>query len=403
MIPAADTRWQRAAGIRESPEDLARDVLAKNGDQGPRDLTLALCRRAPELVEWLADAQGLALELVTDFRYPGHTEYRMHAPPERTGRALFAGLREAVARQGNIDLVLGAAGTGLIADGDGVTGVMVDAGGRTEYVRARKVILAVNGFAGNPDMVARYIPDMAGAPYFGGHGSTGDGIRWGMALGAATAYMGAYQAHASVAEPGGALVSYAVIMLGGIQLNRAGLRFADESRGYSEHALDVLKQPGGVAVEIFDRRIYEQALSFPDFRECVEHGLVRCGGSPGELARSFGLPEEALRESVEASNRANRLGQADEVGRPPTGTPLAPPLYGIQVTGAMIHTQGGLVVNARAQVCRRDGSPIPNLYAGGGVAAGISGPGPGGYLSGNGLLTALGYGRIAGEHAAASL
>ncbi len=61
------------------------------------------------------------------------------------------------------------------------------------------------------------------------------------------------------------------------------------------------------------------------------------------------------------------------------------------------------MVNANARVGHPGGSAIPNLYAGGGVRAGISGHGAGGYLSGNGLLTALGYGRIAGEHAARSL
>ena len=44
---------------------------------------------------------------------------------------------------------------------------------------------------------------------------------------------------------------------------------------------------------------------------------------------------------------------------------------------------------------------IANLFAGGGAAVGISGrSGAGGYASGNGLLTALGLGRIAGLRAA---
>jgi predicted oxidoreductase len=58
------------------------------------------------------------------------------------------------------------------------------------------------------------------------------------------------------------------------------------------------------------------------------------------------------------------------------------------------------VVDAAARVLRADGTPVPNLYAGGGTAAGLSGHGPGGYLSGNGLLTALGYGMLAGRDAA---
>ena len=46
---------------------------------------------------------------------------------------------------------------------------------------------------------------------------------------------------------------------------------------------------------------------------------------------------------------------------------------------------------------------IPNLYAGGGVAIGISGKGLEGYLPGNGLLASLGLGMRAGEHAVESL
>jgi fumarate reductase flavoprotein subunit len=75
----------------------------------------------------------------------------------------------------------------------------------------------------------------------------------------------------------------------------------------------------------------------------------------------------------------------------------------VKVTGALFHTQGGLKVDFDARVLKKDGTPIPNLYAGGGVAAGVSGHGPGGYLSGNGLLTALGYGYLAGKHAAQAI
>ncbi len=52
---------------------------------------------------------------------------------------------------------------------------------------------------------------------------------------------------------------------------------------------------------------------------------------------------------------------------------------------------------------RPDGSIIPNFYAGGGVATGISGTGMEGYMPGNGQLASLGLGMLAGEHAAASL
>ncbi len=54
----------------------------------------------------------------------------------------------------------------------------------------------------------------------------------------------------------------------------------------------------------------------------------------------------------------------------------------------------------RREFCREDGSPLPNLLAGGGAARGVSGDSNYGYLSGNGLLTATTFGRLAGLSAA---
>jgi fumarate reductase flavoprotein subunit len=48
----------------------------------------------------------------------------------------------------------------------------------------------------------------------------------------------------------------------------------------------------------------------------------------------------------------------------------------------------------------RDGAPVRGLYAAGGAAAGVSGHGAAGYLAGNGLLSALGLGYLAGRELA---
>ena len=67
------------------------------------------------------------------------------------------------------------------------------------------------------------------------------------------------------------------------------------------------------------------------------------------------------------------------------------------MTGALFHTQGGLRIDQKARVLRQDGAPFANLFAGGGAACGVSGSGDSGYLSGNGLLSAVVLGRIAGS------
>jgi len=82
---------------------------------------------------------------------------------------------------------------------------------------------------------------------------------------------------------------------------------------------------------------------------------------------------------------------------------LGAPYYAVKVTGALFHTQGGLDVSPDMRVLRADGQPLPNLLAAGGAAGGVSGDAVWGYLSGNGLLSAVAGGAIAAKSAAAIL
>ena len=50
FIPAAGTRLQRAAGIEDSPEVFAGDILHKNSHKSDQDVTLELCRRSAETI-----------------------------------------------------------------------------------------------------------------------------------------------------------------------------------------------------------------------------------------------------------------------------------------------------------------------------------------------------------------
>jgi fumarate reductase flavoprotein subunit len=403
MIPAAGTAIQKEQGIEDSPGRMASDILAKNKHESDPALTLHVARESGPLVDWLMNNQGIKLRLVTNFLYPGHTRHRIHAPSTTKGAQLVAQLLEAVSHYSLIDIAYGAQVNRLVAQRSdaAVLGAEVEIKGvGLNRCRAENTILALNGFAANPEMVATYIPEMSGAYYFGHEGNTGEAIRWGEALGAALADMGSYQAHGSVAYPHGTLLTWAVITLGGYQVNLEGRRFVNEDHGYSEHALCVLAQPGGMAVEIFDRRICDEVEAFEDFKQCLEMGAVKEFNSLAELSKHFGMDAEQLAKSHEGVVTAARAKAPDEFGRVYSTTPLGMPLYGVKVTGALFHTQGGLVVDEKARVCKEDGGLIPGLFAGGGSARGFSGSGVEGYLSANGLLAALALGRIAGREAA---
>ena len=401
LIPAAGTRFQREAGILDdSPELMAEDIFSKNGRESDPEITNLLCEESGPLVEWLVDEAGCEMVCYTDFLYPGQSRHRMHGPKEGYGSELARQLQNALREDPRIELRTDTAVDGLLSDDGRVTGVETADG----TIEAGAVLLALNGFGGNREMVERYLgPEAAAALYYGSPNNTGEGIRWGMDLGAATGHMGSYQGHASVAAPDGPLVTWGVVVNGAVLVNREGRRFECETVGYSEYAGAVMAQQGGEAWEIFDAEVYEASLG-TRFDEVVEAGKVVSSETLEKLAETLGLPSDALAETVESVNRSARGEAPDPFGRKEfLGGPLEPPFYGIHVRGALFHTQGGLMVDTRSRVLKPDGTRIPGLYAGGGTAVGVSGSGYEGYSSGNGLLAATVLGKVAGEAASGEI
>lgn len=402
LLPAAGTRWQREAGIDDDPARFAADILAKSHGEADPALVDLVTREAGTVLAWLADTHGLPFSLLTDFRYPGHAALRMHGLPSRSGEELVERLRAAAERAG-AEILTEAHATDLLADPDGrVRGVEIHRpDGSKERIGCACLILACNGYGGNPDLVRRHIPELADALYFGHPGNQGDALGWGEALGAATRHLSGHQGHGSVADPVGILITWATITEGGVQVNGRGERFADEAAGYSEAAAPVAAQPGGRAWTIFDARIAGIARQFEDFRRAEALGAIVEADIVAELAGRLRLPAEALAATLATVERLKRERGRDAFGRDfADSPPLQPPYRAVRVRGALFHTQGGLAVDVEARVVRPDGRALPNLFAAGGAAVGVSGSRASGYLSGNGLLTAVMLGAVAGRAAA---
>jgi fumarate reductase flavoprotein subunit len=402
LIPAAATRFQRAKGIADSPQLFAADIAHKAKGEADAAVVDAVAHGAGALVEWLTDCYGLPFDVVDNFNYPGHSAMRMHGLPTRTGLELINRLRHA-AETSDIAIISERIAEGLLAEPDGrICGVEISRGdGGRERVGCDALILACNGFGGNRELIRRFIPEMADALYFGHPGNRGDAIIWGEALGAQLTHLGAYQGHGSVATPHNILITWATIMQGGIQINRDGLRFCDESQGYSEQAAEVLRQPGAIAWSVFDERIAAVARQFEDFRDAERAGAILTGRSIAELAEAMRVPAATFTaEWTEVENLKAKNGQ-DRYGRQFALEELCvAPFHAVKVTGALFHTQGGLAIDGVGRVRRKDGTLLPNLFAAGGAAGGVSGSSAAGYLSGNGLLTATVLGRLAGQAAA---
>lgn len=371
FIPAAGTAVQRAAGVLDdSPERFAADIQHKARGTAAPLLVAAYTQAIAPALDGLA-RHGLQFELLDGFLYPGHGLRRMHTLRERTGAALVGALTRAAEAAGAL-LLTQARVQELWWNGERVLGLgYTRPDGSVEHLACDALLLACNGFGGNPAMVAELLPEMHKA-VFGGHaGNDGSAIAWARQLGLPLADLGGYQGHGSWAVPQGALITWALMVEGGVQVNALGRRFHDETQGYSEAAVQVLAQPGGTAWNVVDTRLLALARGFPDFVAAEAHGAVQHAADADALAALIGCDAAVLRQTL-------------------AGTRLQAPYAAIRVTGALFHTQGGIDVDAH---CRARA----NLFAAGGAARGVSGNAVWGYLSGNGLLSAVAGGYLAAQ------
>ena len=398
FIPAAATRLQKSLGIQDSFQQLIDDVMQKAHGQAPLHLVKAYVEAATEAIDAL-ELMGLPFEIVDGFLYPGHAVRRMHTMPEKTGATLMTRLAQ-VAQDLGVDVL----GQALVSElwvnaQDHVLGVGYQRpDGTVEHLSCQYVLLACNGFGGNTEMVKELLPEMTHAVFAGHQGNDGTAIQWGRQLGLQMGDLDAYQGHGSWVTPQGALMTWAFIMEGGVQINTLGKRFNDETGGYSEAAMHVLNQPGGVAWNVFDAPLLDLLRSFPDFRDAEAAGALRTAPDVASLAALVGCDVATLQSTLDEV----KAGHTDAMGRSFTRA-LQAPYHAIKVTGALFHTQGGLEVDDHCRVVKTDGQVLQNLYAAGGAARGVSGRGADGYLAGNGLLSAVGGGWVAAKDIAHQL
>ncbi len=401
MVPGAGTRFQRAAGIDDSPARFLSDVDAKTAGEADPTVGRALTAVSAELVEWLADGVGLPIELPVDMDYPGHSARRVHSVPGRHGSSLLRGLLDAVTASDRIDLLCPARAVGLEVDDAGVRVTVEDPHGGREDVTARAVLLATNGYGADPALVAQHVGEIADATYHGSEFARGDGLRLGRAVGGADGFLDAYQGHAALSAAARTLVTWTTVMHGGVVVDADGRRFADETVGYSEFAALLAARPGARGWVVLDERIDALSQAFGDYRDVAESGALRWADDAEELAGRLGVAPEVLAgELADAAAVARGEQAADRVGRTAVEAPLTPPLAAVEIVPALFHTQGGLRVDEHARLLDAAGRPVAGVYASGGAAVGMSGHGAAGYLAGNGLLPALGLAVLAADHLA---
>lgn len=386
-LAAGGTRFQRAAGIEDSPARHAADILAVSGDHDWAPVVHALCTVAPAYVEWIADELGYPMEIGTDMPRAGLSVPRLHTDVGRLGGGrLMAHLRSSLDERDNVAFVDEAPVVDLVLEDGAVVGVLVSQNGALQRVRAGAVVLATDGFAGSPTLMKEHCTGL-GEPFYGGVAtSTGDAVGWLAGVGARFRNMGACLRSGLVVVDHGTRVSPALQFNGAVLVNTDGERFTDEeAHGYSSMAGILREQPGERAAMVWDATAMAATRESEMMRDCLAAGAIRDLPDISSLAEVLGLsPAEAVRALAPLPGRRA----------------LEAPYHLAWVTHGVLGTQGGVVVDADGRVLGASGTPVPGLYAGGGTACGLAGASSDGYSSGNGLLSAFGFGWIIGNQIA---
>jgi 3-oxosteroid 1-dehydrogenase len=340
------------------------------------------------------------------------------------GRALAARLRMAL-KDAGVPLWLKTTMTELVTDEDGrVTGIAATRDGETVRIRGRKgVLLATGGFDHNQEMRDKYLPKGGQEDFaMGARENTGDGIRAGEGLGAATDLMDDAWWMPAVRHPLGAvipLVSERAIPRQVI-VSQDGKRFTNEAAPYVNFVHDQLEGghvPAWFVMDAKSRARYPFAQILPGApipKAFYDAGIAFKADSLEELAGKIDVPAAALTETVQTFNGYARAGKDPEFGRGdsaydryygdpnlknPNLDPLeTAPYYAFRLEVGDLGTKGGLVSDEHARVLREDGTVIDGLYVTGNSSSSVMGneyAGPGATIG-----PSMVFGYIAARHAA---
>lgn len=389
LFPAAGSALQRDGGeVGDSPERWLADLRAFAPGAVNEQIASSVAHALPDAAAFLSRALGPTLRWLPDVQGPGHALPRFHSVTPASGGAFHQALRERVWAHPQIAWcparmsVKRRVGQPFELTTEAVA----------TTCEAGQLVLAGGGFGADAELVARYIPGMAGALNNGSPTNDGSTLRLGLEWGAQVWGMDGYQGQGHT-HPGGATrLGMSIPTLGGLMLNRAGHRFVREDVGPSALAPLVLAQPQGLALEVFDAAIEAQLGNHSAYQQARAAGRVIEADSVAELAERAGVDAAALQATLDQAARCAQGLTADPLGRAHFARVLQAPWRASWVTGALSHTQGGLLTDEQGRVLDEGQRWISGVYAVGGTAAGLSGRGADGYLPGNGLAQAFGLG-----------
>ena len=420
---AAETPLQQQLGFDVSRDAVFNDLMNYAHWKPDAMLVRSLVDLSTDNIRWLEE-KGVTFNTLIP-HYPNQKLMTYHAcqGPKRTGALIVKGLLDSCKRLGVNVLCDTAAQNILTAAVGGVKGVSAVNKEKHIHIDAPRVIIATGGFAGNSQMMRRWLPFYHDEMQLRGLPHRGDGILLAADAGAATGGGITLEAEGP-AFSGSKHLEVMVKRPTTIWVNKLGERFTNEAAlSVNEAANAIYNQPGKVGYTLIDEAIKTQNIqqdlspfenmlldqevwrSGADsaFEEQINAGNVIRAMSWSDIAAWIGADPALLRNTIDTYNSHCRIGHDKYFLKDSRCLlPLTkPPFYAIPGNIQLLVTHGGIRTNHRLAVLNEAEQPIHGLYAAGDDTHGRMGDTYHIRLSGLSLCFAIGSGRLAGRNAAA--
>lgn len=385
-INAAGTDLQAAAGIEDSAEQFAKDIL-REGKINDMELVEYFASQGQEVIDF-AESIGFEFDKKIQIQYTDPPRSHRDAQNRSVGLVLVPLLLNQVTDRG-ISILYNTRATAFITDETGaVVGVKAeDEAGNVLTFQAGAVVNAAGGFGGSQELLAIYKPELVGYPTSGESTNTGDGVLMAQAVGAAVKNMDAMQTSA---------LEWNTLYSPGVTMTRNGMIRID---GEGNHVKD-----GNPNEEVIYGIYNEQtAANSPTSAVFTNSGAAIVADTIRELALKLDMDPDKLEATLNTYNAD--FNSSEKIDSATGGTITANiniaesgPYYAIRLINGVHYTAGGVVINVNTETLREDGTVIPGLYSAGEVTGGMHGNRR---YTGNSISEVLIFGRQAGRNASA--
>ena len=386
---AYQSRAMTEAGMTNDPKDeIVADWMRFSGNRTKEELAWLFMDRSSEVMDWLDDLSGDALNIIPIYTHYAGPQYYEHIgthvirgdfPDNENKISAPVYFMWKQAKSQGASFVFDTPAEQLVKEGDRVTAVIAKgADGYVKYVGTKAVVLATGDISGDPEMIEAYGDKLGLKPVVNAYtpegANTGDGQKMGMWVGGR---MQEYPVPTMIH-----LIRYCGLSFGFMYVNQEGRRFMNEDVRGGFACATIMHLPQTTAYCIWGQNRAAAggpwgAINFVHgeyftTQEVIDRwdndtdgfNIVKAD-TREEVISQLGPPAETI-DTIERYNGMCAAGADTDFYK--TADKLIPigegdgPFYGAAFTPGFLTSLGGLRTDVHLRVLDATDTPIEGLY-----------------------------------------